>query len=194
MKIDKIYLASKSPRRHELLKQIGVDFEVLLIDIPEEVADNESPEDYSYRISIDKANHAWDYLIKNNLPLYPVLSADTDVVKNGIVYGKPQDYDDAFKMWKEWHNSSHDVITSISLKYHNWQKTVLHKSTVYFDEFTDDEIRSYLDTGDYKDKSGSYGIHNSSKFIKSINGSFDSIMGLPLNEVRKLLLVLQQEV
>ncbi|MFN8769638.1 MAG: Maf family protein [Neisseriaceae bacterium] len=183
-----MYLASKSPRRKELLQLMGLEFEILYIDIPEEIKQNESFREYSVRICNEKANFAWNYLVNNKLPLYPVLTADTEVIFEDTVLGKPLDYDDAFRMWKMYSGKSNLVITSISLKYEDFQKTLINESMVYFDEVSDRDIHKYLKMGDYKDKSGGYGIQSyAGQFIKRIEGCFFSVMGMPLNGVKQLL-------
>lgn len=189
--ITKIYLASKSPRRRELLAQIGVDFELLLIDIPEEVDEGENYLDYSRRICMEKAAAAWQFMLENDLPNYPILTADTEVIYKNEVLGKPENYDAAFAMWRKFAGDEHLVITTITLKYFDFERTVTSQSRVFFDQLTDDEIHAYLATGDYKDKSGSYGIQSfAGQYIQKIDGCFYSIMGLPLNAVRKLLIEL----
>lgn len=191
--ITKIYLASKSPRRRELLAQIGVDFELLLIDIPEEVDKNENYLDYSRRICMEKAVAAWQFMLENDLPNYPILTADTEVIYKNEVLGKPENYDAAFAMWRKFAGDEHLVLTTITLKYFDFERTVTSQSRVFFDQLTDDEIHAYLATGDYKDKSGSYGIQSfAGQYIQKIDGCFYSIMGLPLNAVRKLLLELDR--
>ncbi len=183
--ISKIYLASKSPRRKELLTQIGINFEVLAIDIPEEVHQNENYLDYSTRICQEKSLAAWQYVKDNNLDTHPILTADTEVVINHEILGKPNNYEDAFRMWKKLAGNKHLVITTITLRYHDFSYTTSAESIVYFDELSDDEIHRYLATGDYKDKSGSYGIQSyAGQFIQKIDGCFYAIMGLPLNKVR----------
>ena len=186
--ISKIYLASKSPRRRELLKQMGVSYELLEFDIPEVVGESEDHFAYSKRICQEKSRAAWDLIQENKLPVYPVLTADTEVVYQNQVLGKPLDYADAFRMWRLFAGDRHLVLTTVTLKYHDFEKTVTSQNWVYFDNMTDDEIHSYLQFGDYKDKSGAYGIHSyAGQFIKKIDGCFYSIMGLPLNVVKCLL-------
>ncbi len=186
--ISKIYLASKSPRRRELLAMMGVDFELLEIDIPEEVYPGENFRDYSTRICNEKAEAAWEHVLANNLAMMPVLTADTEVVFDNVVFGKPIDYQDAFRMWRTLAGNHHLVITTVTLKYGEFHKTVSSESRVYFDQMTDEDIHAYLATGDYQDKSGAYGIHTfAGQFIQKIDGCFYSIMGLPLNTVKHLL-------
>jgi septum formation protein len=191
--ISKLYLASKSPRRKELLAQIGVDFTILAIDIPEEVASGEDYLSYSRRICREKAIAATEYINEENLPVLPVLSADTEVIINNEVLGKAANYDEAFLMWKKLVDNKHLVITTVTLKYADFEETVSIESIVYFDEVSDDEIHQYLATADYVGKSGSYGIQSfAGQFIKKIDGCFYSIMGLPLNTVRNLCKKLEQ--
>lgn len=185
--LNKIYLASKSPRRRELLTQVGIDFEVLTIDIPEEVAEGENYLAYSQRISHDKAIAAWEYIQQHDLPIYPVLTADTEVVLDNEVLGKPDDDEVAFNMLRKLAGRKHLALTSVTLKYGDFDKTVTSQSWVYFDELSDADIRAYIATGNHRDKSGSYGIQSfAGQFIQKIDGCFYSIMGLPLNTVRNL--------
>lgn len=186
--ISKIYLASKSPRRAELLTQMGVNFEILSFDIPEIVAEGETSFDYSQRICREKAEAGWQYMAEHKLPTLPILTADTEVIYQEQVLGKPIDYDDAFRMWRMFAGDRNLVITSVTLKYHDFEKTVTSQSWVHFDQLSDAEIHAYLATGDYKDKSGAYGIQSlAGQYIQKIDGCFYAIMGLPLNVVRNLL-------
>jgi septum formation protein len=183
--ISKLYLASKSPRRSELLKQIGIDFEIIAIDIPEEVQANENYRNYSKRICEEKSTAASTYIKAHNLVELPVLTADTEVIIHDEILGKAANYNEAFKMWKKLINNKHLVITTITLSYQDFIYTASSESLVYFDEVSDKEIHNYLATGDYKDKSGSYGIQSyAGQFIQRIDGCFYSIMGLPLNKLR----------
>lgn len=184
----KIYLASKSPRRKELLEQMEVPFEVLSLDIPEIPQPNETPEAYSLRIIQEKLLAGWQEVVDKALPLMPVLCADTEVVLNNTILGKPHNEDDAFKMLKQYANQTHQVITSVGLIYNDYQSTRMETTQVTFANMTDAEIRHYLSCGNYKDKSGSYGIQSYiGQFISRIDGCFYSVMGLPLNTVREML-------
>ncbi len=184
----KIYLASKSPRRRELLAQMGIHFELLLLDTPEIIAPNETPENYSTRITHEKLEASWKKILKEKLSLMPVLCADTEVVLDNMILGKPRDYQDAFNMLKSYSGRSHQVITSVGVKYFDYQKVAMNTTIVTFANMSDEEIRHYLDMGDYKDKSGSYGIQSYiGQFISKIEGCFYSVMGLPLNTTRELL-------
>ena len=184
----KIYLASKSPRRRELLQQMQVDFEILPIDTPEIVAPNEAPEDYSQRITKEKLDAAWDTIIHLKKQPFPVLCADTEVVLDGVILGKPVDEQDAFKMIKSYAGRTHEVITSVGITFYDYQSMQMNKTFVTFSNITDDEIKNYLTSGNYTDKSGGYGIQSYiGQFISRIDGCFYSVMGLPLNTVRTML-------
>lgn len=184
----KIYLASKSPRRRELLEQMGVDFELLLVDTLEIIAPNETPEIYSTRITSEKLEAAWKKILNEKLAIMPVLCADTEVILDDIILGKPRDYQGAFNILKSYSGRSHQVITSVGVKYFGYQKIVMNTTIVTFSTLSDEDIRRYFETGDYQDKSGSYGIQSYiGQFISKIEGCFYSVMGLPLNATRGLL-------
>ncbi len=184
----KIYLASKSPARRALLQQMGVEFEFLPIDIPEERAPGETAEMYSKRVTTEKLHAAWDKILNDKLTILPVLCADTEVVLDLEILGKPLDYQHAFSMLKNYSGRSHQVITSVGLKYLAYENIVTNTTTVYFASMSDDDIHNYLATGNYKDKAGSYGIQSAiGQFIYRIDGCFYSVIGLPLNTVRELL-------
>jgi len=188
----KIYLASKSPRRKELLTQMGVEFDLLLFDTPEIIAPNETAEQYSMRVTKEKLDAAREKIIQDKLTVMPVLCADTEVVLDGRILGKPRDYPDAFNMLKSYSGRSHQVITSVGIIYLDYQKVMMHKTTVTFANISDAEIKHYLATSDYQDKAGSYGIQSYiGQFICNIDGCFYSVMGLPLNTVREILMDLR---
>lgn len=194
---DRIWLASKSPRRQELLTQLGVAFDVL--QPPEQDAGNrdmvnesihtgESAYDYVNRLSQEKAVYAWQYLIKAGQPKRPVLSADTTVVIDGRILGKPADQDEARAMMEILANRTHQVLTGVAVK---WQETLLASvqvSEVTFAPLDNTRIEAYIATNEPYDKAGGYGIQGlAGKFIVQIKGSYSSIMGLPLYESAELL-------
>lgn len=186
--ITKLYLASKSPQRRQLLSQIGVDFTVLELDVPEEVQPNEDYLSYSQRVCKAKAQAALEYIDIQNLPVYPILAADTEVVYDQQIVGKPKDYLDAWRIWRLLAGQQHIVITSIRLVYAHFAQTITVTSTVDFDQVTDEEIHSYLQLGDYQNKSGAYSIQSyAGQYIQKINGYIYAIIGLPLNALRHLL-------
>lgn len=184
----KIYLASKSPRRRELLSMMEVPFEVLWIDTPEILDPHETPEDYSMRITTEKLNAAWNKIIEDGVERLPILCADTEVVLDGEILGKPRDEKDAFHMLKRYSGRTHQVITSVGLIFDNYLNVVMNTTKVTFANMSDEVIHHYLLSGVYQDKSGGYGIQSYiGQFISHIDGCFYSVMGLPLNTVRELI-------
>ncbi len=191
----KIYLASKSPRRKELLAQMNVEFDVLALDTPEEVLDGESPYQYSKRVTQEKLFAAWQKIIIAKMVSRPILCADTEVIIDDTILGKPLDYQDAFNMLKRYSGKSHTVITTVGIKYFDYEELATQTTTVSFAKMSDQDIHTYLITGNYKDKAGAYGIQSYiGQFISHIDGCFFSVMGLPLNIVRKLLQNIKQQV
>ncbi len=189
----KIYLASKSPRRNELLRQMGVEFEVLSTNIVEEVDKNETVDMYSKRITEEKLHAAWHKITSDKLIKMPVLCADTEVVLDHRILGKPKNYEEAFTTLKNYSGRSHQVITSVGIKYFDYQKIVINETIVHFAYLPDVDIHNYLAMNDYQDKAGSYGIQSYiGQFISKIEGCFYSVMGLPLNTVRELLIDVQK--
>lgn len=191
-----LYLASQSPRRRELLHQIGVEFDVLLMrnapprgpDISEVVWENEAPKDYVERVTREKVEFAWKILGMRQLPLRPILAADTTVTLNGLILGKPADFAEAQDMMQALSGQTHEVITSIALCDQGKIMQATHISAVTFSSLTPDMIAAYCQTGEPYDKAGGYGIQGlAATFIAHISGSYSSIMGLPLFETTQLL-------
>jgi len=193
----KIYLASKSPRRRELLRQIGVDFELLLLGsqdtentdaVNEDVLPGEFPHDYVRRISREKADFAWHSLKQRRLLPRPVLTADTTVVLNNKILGKPQDKNEAAAILRELSGETHKVLTCVTVRTKDQLLQALQESEVTFASLSDDTISHYCNTLEPYDKAGAYGIQGlAAKFITSISGSYSGIVGLPLYETTKLL-------
>lgn len=192
----KIYLASKSPRRRELLRQIGVEFELLMLrdhtsrgpEVSEEVIPGESPETYVARVTREKADWAYRTMIMRKLPIRPVLAADTTVTIDGRILGKPADMDDAKNMLKTLSGRTHQVLTSIVVRHDEeiWQVT--QRSDVAFGILPDEVIHTYCSLTEPYDKAGGYGIQGlAAVFIQEIAGSYSGIMGLPLFETSQLL-------
>ncbi len=192
-----IYLASKSPRRQELLNQIGIQFTVL--DVPSQDADNadmvdetvlanETAADYVNRLSRNKADCAWQFLIAQDIAKYPVLTADTTVVLDNRILGKPQNRKEAREMMERLSGKTHQVLTSVAIRSVDFFSQVLQTSSVTFAELSSDNIDAYILTSEPYDKAGGYGIQGrAGKFIKHIEGSYSGIMGLPLYETSELL-------
>ncbi len=193
---NKIYLASKSPRRRELLRQIGVSFEILLLrdagarqaDISEAVLPGEAPADYVRRVTNDKAQAAWNMMLMRKLPIRPVLAADTTVVLDGVIYGKPATRAEAHAMLSALSGRTHQVLTSIAVHFHDQHFERTQISDVTFCQLSSARINLYCDSQEPYDKAGGYGIQGSAaQFISHISGSYSSIMGLPLFETAQLL-------
>ncbi len=192
----KIYLASQSPRRRELLRQIGVDFDVLLLrsqtprgpDVSEIALEHESPENYVARIASEKANFALQAMHSRKLPPRPILAADTTVTIDDKILGKPADTADAMAMLRLLSGRTHQVLTSIVVIHQEKSQQITQTSEVVFRPLSDQMIHAYCVTAEPYDKAGSYGIQGSAAmFIEGIRGSHSGIMGLPLFETSKLL-------
>lgn len=186
----KIYLASKSPRRRELLRQIGIDFELLLTDkeVDEQVLPNEAPADYVARVTRDKLLSARQTMLHRQLLARPILAADTTVVIDELILGKPADFNEAVAMIKRLSGRTHQVLTSIAVAWQEQMWQITQYSDVAFDTLSEETIRSYCATQEPYDKAGGYGIQGlASMFIKEIAGSHSGIMGLPLYETTQLL-------
>lgn len=193
---NKIYLASRSPRRRELLKQIGVKFNLLLmretlgrpIDIDEQQLIDETPTDYIYRIVQFKANEGWKRIVQRKFPSLPVLVADTIVTLDGCILGKPKDIAQAEEMLTTLSGRSHQVLTAIGIGIKDKVQVRLSTSTVRFRDINEREIRKYLTQNNSLDKAGTYAIQGmAAVFIVEISGSYSGIMGLPLYETAQLL-------
>ena len=181
-----IILASASPRRGELLSQIGVRVMVQAVDIDETQKHNESAMAYVQRLAMEKAQRGFD-TIKNQNKL-PVLGSDTIVEINGLILGKPADRQQAKKMLQQLSAQKHTVHTSVAIVTEGKSLIDTSSSQVLFKTLDDQEIDLYLATGEADDKAGSYAIQGiAAQFIKNINGSFSGVMGLPLFETAQLL-------
>ncbi len=186
-----IYLASKSPRRQALLRQIGVAFDVLLLreasgrppDVLEETKDGEPAQHYVERIARTKATVGWQRMHKRGLMPRPVLGADTEVVLDGRIFGKPQDAADAARMLLQLAGRTHQVLTAIALHAQNDVVVEISASAVTLASLTADEIAHYVATGEPFDKAGAYAVQGrAGAFITRLEGSYSGVMGLPLAE------------
>jgi len=185
--IQMIILASRSPRRVELLKQVGIDCIALPTDIDETSLANELPESYVKRLAHEKALAA-SKVLKSDYTYLPLLAADTIVALNGEILGKPASDEDAFKVLKKLSASTHDVHTAIAVSYRKKIKVLLSTTQVEMMPLSDAAINAYIATGEHRDKSGSYAIQGkASAWIKRIEGSYSGVMGLPLYESVKLI-------
>jgi len=191
-----IYLASRSPRRRELLAQIGVRFHLLLfrarpeadVELGETPLEAESPRAYVERLARAKAEAGWRRLRERNLPPAPVLAADTTVALDGHIFGKPADRREAAAMLAALSGRRHEVLTAVALKYEGRVAGALSASEVEFRPLGEDEIRQYLATGEADDKAGAYAIQGrAAQFVSELCGSFSGVAGLPLYETAQLL-------
>jgi septum formation protein len=191
-----IYLASRSPRRRELLKQIGVSFEMLLLrtdlkrghDVDETPLPDEPPGAYVLRIARDKAAAAARHIAQRGLRQKPVLAADTTVVLDDTIIGKPDDAADAIRILAALSGREHRVITVVAVGLREQIETRVSVSTVWFRTLTEFEIRRYAATGEPSDKAGAYAVQGrAGAFVARIDGSYSGIMGLPLAETVELL-------
>ena len=191
-----IYLASRSPRRRELLGHIGVKFHLLLFrnrpgaapDVVEVPQANENPRDYVMRMARAKAAAGWKRMLERNLPQAPVLAADTTVALEDRIFNKPLDRAEAVMMLTALSGKRHEVLTAVALQYDEEVETALSVSDVQFRELTPEEIRDYVATGESDDKAGAYAIQGrAALFVAEIRGSQSGIVGLPLYETAQLL-------
>jgi septum formation protein len=183
-----IYLASRSPRRAELLQQIGVQFTVLPSDIDESVRADESPPDYVLRLAKTKAEACMTLLAQENREIRPVLAADTTVAVDASILGKPRDVHEARDMLKMMSGRRHEVLTALAIATPEGIKALLSTTQVEMAVLAADEIEAYIATGEPFDKAGAYGIQGlASTFIKHIEGSYSGVMGLPIYETAQLL-------
>lgn len=181
-----IYLGSASPRRQELLRQIGVDFIAVEPNVVEEKLTDETPSEMVERLAILKAENVLQKI--NQQPPRPVLSADTIVVIDDKVLGKPKNEEDALLMLSLLSNRTHEVLTAVALIDRHQVAIRLSKSEVTFSTITPEQAKKYWVTGELQDKAGAYAIQGmASIFIKNINGSYSGIMGMPLYETYSLL-------
>ena len=182
-----VYLASRSPRRVELLGQLGVACEPLPADIDETQLVGESPEKYVTRLAREKAQACLRHLTTEQKN-HPVLAADTTVVLDGIVLGKPDDDIDARNMLIALSGSLHEVHTAVALAFNNQIEVVLSTTVVEMMTLTEEQIERYITSGEPKDKAGSYGIQGKAgAWVKRIEGSYSGVMGLPVFETAELL-------
>ncbi|MES2074370.1 MAG: Maf family protein [Pseudomonadota bacterium] len=195
--IDKtIYLASKSPRRRELLRQIGIDFELLLLrsdgprgaDVTEEVLAAEAPAAYVERVAREKAAFAWNLVQRRHLRPRTVLTADTTVTIDGAILGKPADRAEAVAMLEQLSGRTHQVLTAVAVHHAEFSGQITQVSHVRFGVLSAAAIAAYCATQEPYDKAGGYGIQGpAAAFIEHIEGSHSGIMGLPLYETAQLL-------
>jgi septum formation protein len=181
-----IYLASGSPRRRELLQQIGVTFRVIGAELDETALPGESPLAYVSRLAEAKAGVGWER--SRDLGTAPVLAADTAVVLDARILGKPAGLNDAMAMLLDLSGRAHQVLTAVALRTAAGTRVEVSHSTVTFRSIDPSEARAYWETGEPSDKAGAYAIQGyAAIFITDLKGSYSGVMGLPLFETAALL-------
>ena len=182
-----VILASRSPRRVELLKQVGIECILLPADIDESVKQGEKPENYVKRLAKEKALTAASSM-KREYSHLVILAADTTVSLNEWILGKPENDEIAYNMLKQLSGKKHIVHTAVAACHKGKVKVVLSTTTVDMMRLTPDAIRTYIASGEHRDKAGSYGIQGkAAAWIKHIEGSYSGVMGLPLFETMQLI-------
>jgi septum formation protein len=186
-----LYLASQSPRRRQLLEQIGVDFSVLDVDVPEQHMHGESPQDYVSRVARDKARAglaSLDHANQNQASDAIVLGADTEVVLDDEVFGKPQGTDDAAAMLRRLSGRTHAVISVVWLASAAREECAVCISQVRFAPLDESAIAAYVATGEPFGKAGAYAIQGrGAALVEHLQGSYSGVMGLPVFETARLL-------
>ncbi len=191
-----IYLASRSPRRRELLSQIGVRYHLLLFrdrvgeqaDVDESTLSGEAPAAYVERMARAKAEAGWRRMLQRNLPIAPVLAADTTVAFEGRIFGKPANREQAEQFLGTLSGKRHEVLTAVALKNHDQLEFALSTSEVLFKTLSKDEIAQYVASGESDDKAGAYAIQGrAARFVVELRGSYSGVMGLPLYETSQVL-------
>ena len=181
----RLILASASPRRSELLRSAGFDFEILPADVEETPRAGEPPEAYTRRVALDKARHGWRRAAD---PSSAVIAADTEVVAEGQILGKPSDDDHAAAMLRRLSASVHDVLTAVVICTDGHELTEVVTTRVGFVRMSDEEIDWYVRTGEPRGKAGGYAIQGyGARFVERIDGSWSNVVGLPVHTVYRLL-------
>ena len=192
-----IHLASRSPRRRELLEQIGVRFQLLLFregvrwdeDTDEAVVPGETPDDYVRRVALAKARAAWKRVVmRRGLSRFPVLAADTTVALGAQILGKPVNSDEARRILLLLSGTEHRVLTAVAVALDDRCELAVSESRVTFEALDTARIAAYVDSGEPFDKAGAYGIQGrAGAFVERLEGSYTGVVGLPLFETARLL-------
>jgi septum formation protein len=193
----RIVLASASPRRAELLRAAGYAFETLVVDLDESLRPGDTPETYVRRLAMEKSAQALAAIETSNRTSSPddpegiadivVLGADTTVVVDDTILGKPRDDGDARSMLRRLSGRTHRVLTGISLRFREQEVGRVESTTVEFSVLGETDIEWYVTSGEGRDKAGAYAIQGlASRFIPRIDGSYSNVVGLPLAAVHEL--------
>ena len=184
----RLILASASPRRAELLRAAGYDFETVVVDIDERVRPAEAPEDYVRRLAMEKSARAVDHVGLAVSRSSITLAADTAVVVNGTVLGKPLQDDEVRRMLQLLSGREHRVLTGISLRSGLSELGGVESTVVWFDPLSRADLDWYVASGEGRDKAGGYAIQGlASRFIPRIDGSYSNVVGLPVHRVGQLI-------
>lgn len=192
----RLYLASRSPRRRELLTQMGIQFDTIVFrnsprddpEVDETPFPNEDAVDYVERVARAKAEHGWRIVGWQRKRLQPVLAADTTLEFEGDIIGKPNNVDDAKAILRRLSGNTHRVLTAVAVAFEGRVESVLSVSEVRFGALDEADIRNYVGSGEPMDKAGAYGIQGrAGMFVEYLAGSYSGVMGLPLFETTQLL-------
>ena len=192
----RLYLASRSPRRRELLTQIGVQFDTIVFrnhpredrEVDETPHPGEAPADYVVRVALDKAELGWRIAAWRKMQSQPVLAADTTIDLGGEIVGKPRDADDAKRILRRLSGRSHRVLTAVAVAHEGEVATRRSISEVRFGVLDEAQISAYVACGEPMDKAGAYAIQGrAGQFVEYLAGSYSGVMGLPLFETAELL-------
>lgn len=191
----RLYLASQSPRRRELLDLMGVAHDMLplraspgRVDVPETPLPAEAAADFARRMALEKAAAGWHAVVARHLPSQPVLGADTDVECDGLIFGKPANRTDAAAMLARLSGRTHRVYSAVAVQFGKRVECLLSTSEVTFAVLSHSLIERYLDSGEYAGKAGAYGIQGrAARFVVRVDGSYTGIVGLPLAQTADLL-------
>jgi septum formation protein len=195
----RLVLASASPRRADLLRAAGFTFDVLPVDVDERVRTGETPRDYVRRLAEEKSAAAWGVVARPGEGRDPgaesparqetiILAADTAVVVDDQILGKPRDDQEAAAMLRQLSGRRHEVLTGVSLRWRNGERGFIGATGVYMMELRDEDIAWYVASGEGRDKAGAYAIQGlASRFIPGIDGSYANVVGLPVADVSLLL-------
>lgn len=189
--MEKIVLASASPRRRELLEQIGIKFDIVVSNEPEDEIDkNLSPENYTSELALMKACNVAKKLTGTKRRNSLIIAADTVVYSDGIILGKPKDKEDAFRILKGLSGKTHEVYTGVCVMRLSDGYAVSEsvKTSVVFKDLPDSMIKKYIETGEPMDKAGAYGIQGKGAvLVKEINGDYFNVVGLPVSTLYDML-------
>lgn len=182
-----IILASQSPRRKDLLQQIGLDFSVMIADIDESVLTNETADEYLCRVAQAKAEK-----IAQHYPEHAIIAADTTVCLDQDMFAKPVDFADACRIWQQLSGQQHQVKTCVVVRYGSQQYHQIVSTQIQFKNLTLAEMQAYWATGEPQDKAGAYAIQGyAGAWVAQMKGSYSNVVGLPLFETVQLLQQIQ---